>query len=693
MTTAFPARGAGLLGGAFFVAVFIVFSLRSDSFVHGDIHTDSRAVIGAEQFRLHGVAALLNTQTVDGRAEFGLRPSYYPRHPSGGVIALSWLRDQGFGYPAARFLPLLATTLGLLGFAACCFRISGEARFALIAGTAYAVFAPHYLLADSFQLYSYALFAKGVGAWCIAEAAAARGRRRLLFATGAAASAFSGVAFFGLETMPALGLLSVVVPAISFAGGLRSRLVATVVVAGATGAGMVAGVAYRVSVMAPIFGDSRSAALEHLAASTASRSFRAIETGLSGLDYVLEVGGRIWAYAPVHLIVAALGAVVVLTLGRNRGEGPSSRFWIRAAAVFALAELPYFILMRRHVALHAHTTAHLGFAAAGLAACGFSAVDERFRSPRARRAVAVVGASAVVLSLGVSPLVVKGNLSARDQVAAFVRADRDARDILAAAPRDAVLYVAPQERDWPLREAASRDGRSFVVSDDLRRPRDIADDVAYIASVTSRPVFAVVSARPEDPELARYAARGIRVADNRRHVLFAVEHAAPEPMPRERLRELPGPVFASAKLVAPSAEAIAAAKLDHPLFRFSDGALWMHAAPPSLGAATSVEMQWPSATETAMLVVAEFLYKPAGTQPKLELEIMATSAGTRGSAARHAGVFRPSEEPQTLELYLPSKTSPTGLSFRLALAEGETRETAARLIVRRVRVVPAVFAR
>ena len=328
-----------------------------------------------------------------------------------------------------------------------------------------------------------------------------------------------------------------------------------------------------------------------------------------------------------------------------------------------------------------------------MAACGFLSVDERFRSPHARKVVAVVGALIVVLALRVSPLIVKGNLSARDQVAAFVRADRDARDILAAMPRDAVLYIAPQERDWPLREAASRDGRSFVVSDDLRRPRRLTDDVAYIGSATSRPVFAVVSTRPDDPEFARYAAREIRTAENRRHVLFAVEHVAPDLSPRKELREVAGPAFASAKLIAPSAEAIAAAKLDHPLFRFSDGALWMHAAPPSLGASTTVELQRPSTAETAVLVVAEFLCKPAGTQPKLELAIRATTAAKPAAELRHADVFRPSEDLQTLELCLPPRTVPTGLSFRLALAESETRETAARLIVRRVRVVPAVIAR
>ena len=119
----------------------------------------------------------------------------------------------------------------------------------------------------------------------------------------------------------------------------------------------------------------------------------------------------------------------------------------------------------------------------------------------------------------------------------------------------------------------------------------------------------------------------------------------------------------------------------------------MHAAPPSLGASTTVDLQWPSTAETALLVVAEFLYKPAGTQPKSELEIRAATAAKPAAELRHADVFRPSEELQTLELYLPPRIAPTGLSFRLALAEGETRETAARLIVRRVRVVPAVIAR
>jgi len=111
-------------------------------------------------------------------------------------------------------------------------------------------------------------------------------------------------------------------------------------------------------------------------------------------------------------------------------------------------------------------------------------------------------------------------------------------------------------------------------------------------------------------------------------------------------------------------------------------------APPALGAATTVELPWAPAADAAAMVVAEIFYKPAGTQPALELELTATDATNSAAAPRRAVVFRPSESEQTLELYLPPGSAAAGLRFRLSLAAGETRETAARLLVRRIRIVP-----
>ena len=78
---------------AFIVGCFGLFSLRSDVFCHGDVGTDGRALIGSEQVNRLGMRSLHYTQTVDGRAELGLSPSYYPRHPNGGVVFLAWLRS------------------------------------------------------------------------------------------------------------------------------------------------------------------------------------------------------------------------------------------------------------------------------------------------------------------------------------------------------------------------------------------------------------------------------------------------------------------------------------------------------------------------------------------------------------------------------------------------------------------------
>lgn len=672
---------------AFCVGTFLVLSLRSDVFCHGDVGTDGRALIGAEQFRRVGGAALHWTQTVDGRAEIGLRPSYYPRHPNGGVAVLAALRGAGFDVPAARLAPLLATTCGLLGLWLAARRLAGGAAAAAVACAA-AAYAPHYLLADSLQFYSYGLFAKGVGLWCAAGVATTTGRARAAFALGATAAAFAGPSLCGLETMPALGLLSFAVPLIAGPGALRARFFGACVAAGATGAGMALGVLVRVLNMAPIFGGSAADALRHLGASAASRSLGGDDGALKGAAYVAEVAERLAAYAPLHLAVAAAGvALAVFMRVRGRTTPPGAAFAVACLA----AELPYFALMRRHVSLHVHTLMHLGFAVAAAAALGALALARLAPVGRARRAALVAAAGLAVASVAVAPLEERGNLLARGTRERLKDAAEDSRDALLAAPRDAVVYIAPHARDWQVREAASLLSRTFVASDDLRPPATFADDAAYLGSLTSRPVYALTSAAPEDPHRRRYAARGVPIAANRRHELFAVENLPPA----VGLKATWVP-FARADLdrARPDA-ALAALAPDQrrDRVRAIGDDLRLGLGPrPAPEARTTVELPFPAGVADAALFAADVLYAPAGSQPALRLALTAVVAAGAGAdaPAAPAAVFdlAPSKDRRPVELHVPPGSRARAVRLTLDAAPGDLRGDAARVVLTSLRVLP-----
>ncbi|MCB9832561.1 MAG: hypothetical protein H6807_08800 [Planctomycetes bacterium] len=679
----------------FVIGVFWRLSLTGNLLDHGDIHTDQRAIVAADEFRELGFQTLHFMQTEDSVAEFGFEPSYYHRHPAGGVMALAILQEIGLERATIRLLPLLATAIGLYGFFRFQETVAGNAIFALVGTGMLAVAAPYYILADSFQLYSYGLMAKGLCFWFVAAAATRDWRPRLKLLFLSFLTSFLSVTLFGLETMPAVGLASFFAPLVLAGPGIRRRLAAAVASASLTGLGMALGWAVRIANMMTAFDGDLSRTLRNLAGSLSSRSVgREFDLNSAGRAYAAEVWFRVTSYLPVHLILGAAGllvaTVVIIRFGRDR-----SRPALLAVIICLVSELPYFIVMRRHVYLHPHTTVHLTLSAAALGGLLWAYLPARNRLLTALGGAAGVAAFGLVLVL--SPRTTWGNLVLPVDGRHVVAIRNEVDQLLSGLPEHSLVLVGTTHGySWHVRCFGSMRGlrcvdmapdgeRIFITRDpdsgrQIRHGLDAFDHRTFAnrPEVGNRPVYLVVETHDQD-SLAAATGRFECLRSGARMALFGV--ARYPALPLSASVQVSVSSLRDFVQVSPTEEEMAAAKVNYRLANKHRNGLWLHAPPRAIGKPTVAAVTIPIAKQiTRITGVLDYDRAEKPGQPKLSFSLRARDGGALVGEGGMA--VTPGETGATFAIDLAPNTAVDALEFGLELAEGETHNSWAGVVVR-----------
>src|SRR5262249_11027410 len=152
-----------------------------------------------------GASELHYLQTMDGGAEIGIKPSYYSRHPAIGSVALAYFEHAGMSLGAARFFPLIASTIGVFCIFLFFRAATGNDWVGVIGAAVYATLAPVWLMADSYLLHSWSLAGKAVVLWLIASGCRATGSGRWWRFAAAGLAGAACIVLGGLETMPSAG--------------------------------------------------------------------------------------------------------------------------------------------------------------------------------------------------------------------------------------------------------------------------------------------------------------------------------------------------------------------------------------------------------------------------------------------------------------------------------------------------------
>ena len=696
---------AGALCLLFIVIVYGSLSCGDTVLNHGDVHTDERAIVGAEEFRWEGTDALHDTQVEDASGTLGFVPSYYARHPSGGVVALSSLRRNGFSYGAARLLPLIASAIGLFGFFRFLFVLSRRRLFALAGMGLLATAAPYYILADSYQLYSYGLLAKGLCFWMIAEGTVRSWPHRLIPFATSGLIALVGVAYLGLESMPAIGLASFVTPLLLSGAGWRNRVLASLTSATLTGSGMALGCLILIRRMMTAMNGTLDETLDHLAQSVSSRSI-GTQHGLNeaGRDYVGEISHRLDVYLEPQIWLAGIGLLVVLGAVfalRHRG----ARLALAAASACALAEIPYFFLMRDHVFIHQHTTVHVTATAAAFAALAFAVLPERGRIPLAISAL--VAALVVTSSALRSPDDTYGNLILPSSSRFIAAVSSEIDELLDDVPEGSILVVRASTPgcSWHLRARAAMHGIRSVdfPADSIGRWLVEVDeegtkiDAIHLVDVSTAEILDVVD-RPEvasrtillvleqidEAGIAEATRSYARLKSSGHFALFGLERCYPGLMSdglgltRQELR--------GRRLLSPSAEAIQASGITYPLVNDAPNGVWLHASPAEIDGATTAELQL-AGQETFRAISCAIDYEPAGRpgQPNLSFTLRAFDGETEIGHARRR--LSPSPEEFRVVSEFARASTVDRLVFELTLTDGARYNSWARVVVRDIELL------
>lgn len=659
---------------------------------HGDINTDQRAVVAAREFQSLGYLRLGFMQTEDSRAAIGFEPSYYHRHPAGGSIALAFLRSRGFGYGLARLLPLFATAIGLFGFHRFLRVIVPEGPYALMGTALLAVASPYYLLADSFQFYSYALMVKGLCFWLLAAAASSSRAGRALRLFGSSLLVVICVCLLGLETMPAVGLASFVAPLFLGRGGRRARVLAAIGSAAATGLAMVVGWALRLPSMRLVYyGDLRET-LERLWASVSERSLGGRLPIKHDRGYLAELALRLQDYLQLHLLLGLVGLLLLVVLWRRARSLPA-RGALVATTICLLAELPYFLFMRQHVYIHRHTLVHLTAGAAAAAALPWAFLTGG--SGGKRLLALVTGGVVIGLVLAFSPRNTTSNLVRPVDAGYSMKIQERMAALLDGIDPGSLLLVRTRINDsWYLRScAAQRDLLSLDLAEDgaqAYRFRDPASGKPVHATAEQIPVAAFVELAVNQGRVA-YAVvdtddplqlQGMKphrlLRRSGRLALFGLvawddDLGAPSiPIPLEDLR--------LARLIEPDPAKVLAGKVDYALVNRHRQGLWLHAPPRQVGPATRAVVDL-SVAPRARALSGSILYEPVSgsRQASLVLEVEAVAGDeVLGKCAIELEV---GSAWSPFELDLDPNRTVERLEFRLSLAEGERSNALARVVV------------
>jgi hypothetical protein len=703
---------------AFLVCVFVLLSRGDEPLDHGDVHTDERAVVGATQFAAVGFDALQWTQVEDGGAQIGLPPAYYYRHPSGGVVALGALLKAGVDLRTARLAPLLATSFGLLGFYFLLRRLSGEGRLAFYGALMLAAAPPYFLLADTFQLYGYAIGAK---LWTLAllsdAATVPRGRAPRVF--GAAALCCLSVASLGLETMPSVGFFAVLFPLLRGDGAPRRRLLRSAIFGAAVALGMALGWALRLRGMTLVMETDVAGVFEHLRDSVKSRSFAETEPFGHGRGYLADLAFRHASYLPWHL-AAAFGALLLVAVFDFRtrcdvsGSAPRAstadaggvaanlevrassprRAFLLSALVLFFCEALYFAFMVRHAFVHVHTILHVSAGVSAVAIAAVAVAESRigaaFADIVSRRATTVVVLAVVAASLAFGPLAPYGNLQVAPGSATLATLRRALDAVSDRLPKDAVVVVPTRTSDWHLRYLLALRGNPSVGIDgvDVRR-RTTLKEISAEATLRRRPVFALIHAPKsgKTPEPSLPGAR--KVAESAWVHLFAVSGFDVASLPAVRL-PVDATLAAKTRLLSPSRAELDAAGVHYAFLRARGGGFRLHAAPPEAGASARAATPLPKSTSPRRIVVrVAYPRNEKARQPAVVASVAAVAsldAVGDGAASRSiataSAVLRPSGSEATLVVDLPTDAPPpTFMVMGLDVAEGERFHPAARVDV------------
>jgi hypothetical protein len=210
-----------------------------------------------------------------------------------------------------------------------------------------------------------------------------------------------GITLMGLEVFPAMGLLCVLTPLLFTPGGALARLGRVLWIGLAGALGVVAGSTLHLWNLSWGLG-SREKVLELQTGSMEARAGEAVGDGWHGTSYWGEVLDRCLDYLALHLVLGSLLLLWVAVATRSPEARRAGGAPALALLVALMSELPYFVVMKNHVAIHVHTLIHLLFSASLLAAGGAAALG--FCLPKAARALRITGVGVPVLALLSSPL-------------------------------------------------------------------------------------------------------------------------------------------------------------------------------------------------------------------------------------------------------------------------------------------------
>ncbi len=664
----YPARLAIAVCLVFAVASFATLSLGSDLADHGVITSDARALVAAEQLAKSAGAALGGLQVEDARHEIGLAPSWYVRHPSGGVGLLAAVLRAGGTVAMVRAAAIIGTSLALLAFFLLVERATGDAHLALAAQLLLAAFPPVFLISDSLQFHAQALFAKAVACAFLGVACTMTGRGRAVALVGAAASAFSAIAWLGLETLPAIGLMSVVAPLILGSGAVRGRVRDAVVFGSIIAVSMAGAALWRLSTTAATCGGTVGDALESVFESLRKRSGDG--GGESGAEpYAVTVLARLATFAPAHVVVVLLGGLASVVLRRRGGAGRGPRLLM----AFASCELPYFAAMREHVWSHAHTVVHAGFTVALASAFATQQIARLLGRRLVPVAWVVVPVAAVAACAAIGTLTTSGDLTTpvmRGPTAALSERFDDVADHL---PSDAVVVLASDAPpDWALAMFCARRHLTFVgaATGQAPPPRML---LGAIGRLTDRPCYALTPTDESQPLFWELLFRHAFVAGNARYSLFAVANVRVADS-RSGARTLDPGDLRLARLVSPMLS------LRYPLFRRSGTEMNLHAPPPAAGA-TVVEIPMPESRHSIARVRGRFRY-PANrnfAQPSLDITIEGVDAEGRPVFSSEAMRMSPGDPECEVTADSRGHHDATHLRLRLATAPGSQNNYAAKV--------------
>jgi hypothetical protein len=679
-----PTLAALAICATFFVSVYAGLSLSNDIVSYGDLPCDHRAVIGAAQFLKLGFLPLAFTQLEDSGIEVGLPGSFYSRHPSGGVVLLALAWKAGWSLAHARAIPLFFTTVGLFGIFLF-FRVaSGRPWFAVLATAFYASLSPVWLLADSYQFYSYALFAKGLGFWLLAAGTKSGGAARRRRFIGAGAVVAFAIVALGLETIPAIALMSVFAPAFLAEGPWSVRRGVMLQAVVWTGGGIVAGVVLHGLNILPLSGWQVKPVLMNYFWSLRVRSLATSRWVALQHPYPIEVLRRVSIYMPQVVVAAAIGALGLVARRIARAPAGFSGLGALLAACL-LSEGLYFFVMQGHVREHPHTTLHLAVGAAALGAASLTMVVSVERAWT--MVLAAIAAGAVLVAAMIAPRASLGNLVVPLPASDSLREDDVTLDGLARAlPGDAVVaIVTPTGDHFSMGYVFARNRRSIIDFGPERWGRKL-DTLRTLGASTTRPFYVLVS--PETPVdvVAAVIRHSRTVADTGRFSLHAVANYDPAKLPVVE-RALDSRIVDLARLVAPDASSIARANVGYGLFGNAWQGFWMHAPPTTAGPATIVRLDVPeeSRFDVSRVTTPLTYTKHAPVrQPKLEVELRVWVGADGDPPQASPRVLIAAGENAECRIDLSAPGPLRRIEAEVRLAPGETENTAASLMLHRI---------